>query len=257
MSDYELVSSLPLIKKDESFEKTLTPKLSLRFSPNDMKDNSSIERKIDVNNIFANNRLGLGDSLESGRSLTIGVDYKKSGLKDINKYFDFKLATVFRDKEENFLPKVSTLNRKTSNVFGSISTNFTEFIKFDYDFAIDNDLKTLERNSIKTSFSVNRFNTTFNFLEENGEMGDINTVNNSTRYQVDDNNYLTFNTRRNRKINLTEFYDLVYEYKNDCLTAAIKYNKTYYQDRDIMPTENVFFTITLFPLTTIEQKIDK
>jgi hypothetical protein len=24
-----------------------------------------------------------------------------------------------------------------------------------------------------------------------------------------------------------------------------------------MPTENVFFTITLFPLTTIEQKIDK
>jgi hypothetical protein len=24
-----------------------------------------------------------------------------------------------------------------------------------------------------------------------------------------------------------------------------------------MPTENLFFTITLFPLTTIEQKIDK
>ena len=257
MSDYELVSSLPLIKTNESFEKTLTPKLSFRFSPNNMKDNSSLDRKIDVNNIFANNRLGLGDSLESGRSLTIGIDYKKTDLKDINKYFDLKLATVVRDKEENFLPNVSTLNRKTSNLFGSISTNFTEYVKFDYNFAIDNDLKTLERNSIKTSLAINKFTTTFNFLEESGEMGDINTINNTTRYQVDDNNYLTFNTRRNRKINLTEFYDLVYEYKNDCLTAAIKYNKTYYQDRDIMPTENLFFTITLFPLTTIEQKIDK
>jgi LPS-assembly protein len=53
MSDYELVSSLPLIKKDESFEKTLTPKLSLRFSPNDMKDNSLLDRKIYADNIFA------------------------------------------------------------------------------------------------------------------------------------------------------------------------------------------------------------
>ena len=235
----------------------MTPKLSFRFSPNNMKDNSSLDRKIDVSNIFANNRLGLGDSLESGRSLTIGVDYKKTDLKDINKYFDLKLATVVRDKEENFMPKVSTLNRKTSNLFGAISTNFTEYVKFDYNFAIDNDLKTLERNSIKTSLSINKFTTTFNFLEENGEMGDINTISNSTKYQIDDKNYITFNTRKNRKINLTEFYDLVYEYKNDCLTAAIKYNKTYYQDRDIMPTENLFFTITLFPLTTIEQKIDK
>ena len=54
------------------------------------------------------------------------------------------------------------------------------------------------------------------------------------------------------KINLTEYYDLVYEYKNDCLTAGIKYKKTYYQDRDIKPTEDLLFTITLFPLTTYE-----
>ena len=68
---------------------------------------------------------------------------------------------------------------------------------------------------------------------------------------------LTFKTRRNRKINLTEYYDLVYEYKNDCLTAGIKYNKTYYQDRDLKPKEDLFFTITLFPLTTYEQKMMK
>ena len=48
-------------------------------------------------------------------------------------------------------------------------------------------------------------------------------------------------TRRNRKINLTEYYDLVYEYKNDCLTAAIKYKKTYYQDADLKPEENLLF----------------
>ena len=46
---------------------------------------------------------------------------------------------------------------------------------------------------------------------------------------------------------------LVYEYNNDCMTAGIKYNKTYYEDGDLKPTENIMFTISLFPLTTIQQ----
>ena len=75
-----------------------------------------------------------------------------------------------------------------------------------------------------------------------------------TSYNFDENNFLTFKTRRNRKINLTEYYDLVYEYKNDCLTAGIKYNKTYYEDRDLKPSENLLFTITLFPLNNIMNK---
>ena len=67
---------------------------------------------------------------------------------------------------------------------------------------------------------------------------------------------LTFKTRRNRKLNLTEYYDLVYEYKNDCLTAGVKYKKSYYEDRDLKPSENLLFTITIFPLTTYEYNAD-
>ena len=44
-----------------------------------------------------------------------------------------------------------------------------------------------------------------------------------------------------------------YEYKNDCLTAGIKYNRTFYQDNDLVPSENLFFTLTLVPLTTYER----
>ena len=59
---------------------------------------------------------------------------------------------------------------------------------------------------------------------------------------------LLFNTRRNRKTNLTEFYNLIYEYKNDCLVAAIEYNKDYYQDRDLKPSEEIFFKLQLLLL---------
>ena len=47
--------------------------------------------------------------------MTIGLDYEKEKVKDlknINNYFAFKLATVLRDEEENFVPKKTTINRK-------------------------------------------------------------------------------------------------------------------------------------------------
>ena len=87
-------------------------------------------------------------------------------------------------------------------------------------------------------------------------MGDSNVFENTIIYNFDDNNFVSFNTRRNRKLNLTEYYDLVYEYKNDCLTAGIKYKKTYYEDRDLKPTENLMFTISFYPITSIEQSIN-
>ena len=83
-------------------------------------------------------------------------------------------------------------------------------------------------------------------------MGDSNIFESALNYNFDENNFIKFKTRRNRKINLTEYYDLVYEYKNDCLTAGIKYKKSYYTDRDLKPTEDLLFTITLFPITTYE-----
>ena len=91
-----------------------------------MKNYASSKRTINIDNLFSVNRLGFGDSFEAGRSATIGIDYKKL-LKDTNKYFDLKLGTVFRDKEENFLPKTTTLNKKTSNLFGSAATNFSKY----------------------------------------------------------------------------------------------------------------------------------
>ena len=37
---------------------------------------------------------------------------------------------------------------------------------------------------------------------------------------------------------------------------VLKENKTYYQDRDLLPTENFMISITLFPLTTYETNFD-
>ena len=260
LSLFNVELSLPLIKNADKYNNILTPKLSFRFNPSDMKDYSTSNNKINVNNIFANNRLGLSDTFESGRSITLGLDFKKerkNNLDEINNYFELKLATVFRDKKEKFIPKKSSLGEKNSDIFGSIKSQLTNNINLGYNFSVDNDYSSFQYNDINATFSLNNIVTKFSFIEENSEVGDTNVLTNSIMYNYDDQNYFTFKTRRNRKINLTEYYDLVYEYKNDCLTAGIKYNKTYYSDGDLKPSENLLFTITIVPLTSYEYKVDQ
>ena len=253
---YEFNTRFPLFKENEYNINYITPKLSFRINPSDMKNYSSESRLITTDNIFGINRLGISDSYESGKSLTFGIDYKKESKEEIEKYLEIKFATVLRDSKESKIPSSSSLNRTTSNLFGSIENSFSEFFSLNYDFALDNDLNKFEHNAIEAEFSVNNFVTTFNFLEKAGEIGNVNTIENTTKFNFDNQNSLVFKTRRNRKISLTEYYDLVYEYQNDCLTAGIKYRKTYYQDRDLKPKEDLFFTITLFPLTSLDQKVD-
>ena len=245
MSLYEFTSDFPLRKQTENYNNTIIPKISLRFNPSDMKNYNTEDRNINVNNLFNINRLGLSDTYEAGKSLTVGFDFKKENLDDINKYFELKLGSVFRDKEESFIPTSSTLNKKNSNLFGSATNFINENFSVDYNFMIDNNLDRFEYNSITASLFFDKFETKFNFVEENGNIGNENFLENTTSYNLDDKNYFSFKTRRNRKINLTEFYDLVYEYKNDCLVAGIKYNKTYYSYTDLKPKEDLLFTLPI------------
>ena len=250
-------SNLPLVKQRNNYLSTFTPKISLRVNPSNMTNNFENDRVITANNIFDINRLGLDDTLESGTSITYGVDYRTENLNDSNRYTEISLATVFRDVEENSIPKKTTLNKKYSNIFGSIDHSISNFLDIGYNFSINNDLDQIDYNSLSLNVSVNNFVTKFNFIEENNIMGDASSIENTTSYGLNEKNFLTFKTRRNKKINLTEYYDLIYEYKNDCLTAGIKYKKTYYEDRDLKPSEDLMLTLTLIPLTSIDQTISQ
>ena len=268
MNIAEMNTSFPLTKKSQTNYEIITPKISFRANPgNNMNDYSSSTKTIDASNIFEINRLGISDSFEAGRSLTLGIDYKidkiEKEIKDENnylinqkdKFLEFKLATVFRDKVETEIPISSTIDKKNSSLFGSINNQLFENLELDYNFAIDNNLENFDSHSLNSKFKVNNFVTEFNYLEQSGDIGTSHFISNTTSYEVDDNNIFSFSTRRNKKINLTEYYNLSYEYKNDCLKAGIKYNKTFYQDNDLKPQENLFFTISLIPLTTYERVI--
>ncbi len=243
--------SYPLKKEGKFFDNFFTAKGSLMYSPNSNKDMKTLDRKIDINNIFTQNRLGLDDAVEGGQSLTVGGEYTLKSKEGENNFIKAGLASVLRDKEEINLPTKSTLNNKGSDFIGSLVFEPNNNLKFDYNFSMDSDFESSNYNLFKTNISVNKFVTSFEFLQEDDEVGSESYLSNETAYNFNDANSLKYRTRRNKKTDFTEFYNLIYEYKNDCLTAAIQYNKDYYSDNELKPNEEIFFSISIVPLATL------
>ena len=255
MSAYAFNLSLPLLKKTNKNYNTLEPKISFRTSPHDMKNHSTTSRSVDASSIHNIDRLSLGDSFETGESITLGVNFKNqkmtnSDIEEIEDYLDFKLATVFRFEDEKKIPTKSTLNKKRSNFFGHVTYKPSDIFFLNYDFSINDDLNKFDYNSIATTLKLNNFSHEIDFLEERGIVGNSNIISHESLLKFNEENSLSFKTRRNRTLSLTEYYNLLYEYKNDCLIAGVKYKKQYYEDKDIKPLEELFFSITIVPLTT-------
>ena len=243
-------SSIPLKKNYKNYIGNLSPKINTRFSPNKSENLNDLDRKINITNIFSKNRLGLNDTLEGGKSITLGFDYHLK-TKENDDFLEFSLGQIFKDTEDKRLPLTSKMQNKSSDIVGNFNFLPSNKFKINYDFSLDNNLDTVNYTKIETQLNINNFITSFDFLEENDDIGSDSYLLSDVKYKLNEKNSVSYNTRRNRKTDLTEYYNLIYEYKNDCLIAGIEYNKEYYQDRDLKPTEQIFFSITLTPFTTI------
>ncbi len=243
---FELNSSLPLIKKETKYTKIITPKASFRFNPRKTKNKKNEVRLIGYDNIFDFNRLGISDTLEGGESITYGASYSLNN--DLNReIFSANLANVFRLEEDNNMPISSSLGQKTSNIVSTLEFNPNDIFKIDYQHFFDENLNDTRYQLLSSKISINNFLTSFEYLNESANLANNSYLYNRTSYNFNESNSISFETRENKKDKITEFYNLIYQYKNDCLIAAIEYNKDYYSFKDLEPEEKLFFKLTIVP----------
>ena len=245
---FQFNSSFPMIKDNDSNSKILTPKISLKISPfNNTRDIRNDEYRIDVNNIFALNRLSSSNTVEGGTSLAYGFDYSILDKLESNDIFNFKIANNLRINEHDDLPNSSQLGDKMSNFFAETKYRPNEYLDLGYSITTKNNLHDLNYENLTTKIKINNFITTFDYLNENNNNEKNSYLLNETVYKLNDNNSFSFSTRDNKTTNLTEYYNMMYKYKNDCLSASIEYRKNYYNDRDIKPEESIFLKISVIP----------
>ena len=255
--DYDLYQTikydlrLPLIKRSNEYVKYLEPIASLRYSPNGDKDISGSGLTINYNNAFSMDRIGDNSQVEGGEALTIGMEYR---IKDNNLYkdiFQVRIANILKPKKNYKMPKKSKLNETRSDIFGDIKYNFNDNFDIRYGFSYDRDLEYSNLDSLVLGLRSSKFETTFNYMTENHDFGDSESLTNLTGFKIDKENTLTFTTSKNLRDDFTEFYNLLYEYKTDCLSINLDYSRSFYNDGNLEPNETLSFLLKIIPFTEL------
>ena len=239
--------SLPLIKETVESSNTLTPKFSLRLSSPHTKDVRKTDRKISYDNIYDLDRLGIDDGNEGGISLTYGYEHSIVEKSSSEEKIKFGFANNLRFEENKDLPLNSNLGDKVSDFVGVFEYKPNKNFKFDYDFSLKNNLNDMNYELYGFEFYLKNLTTKFEYLNENNSNLKTSYLKNETRFNFNEKNSLIFETRENKEKSFKEFYNLIYQYQIDCLTAAIEYNKEYYNDQDLKPSENLFLKLSIIP----------
>ena len=124
-------------------------------------------------------------------------------------------------------------------------------ISLNYNFSLDQNYKNFNYNEIGTDITYEKVKFNLSYLQEKNHIGNKEFVKTNANYMLNDTTELGFSTKRNILTSSAEFYNLSYNYINDCLKAGIAYRREFYTDRDIEPANTLMFTISIIPFGEI------
>jgi LPS-assembly protein len=231
---------------------SLTPKFLLRYAPGQMR-NVTQKSRLSYGNLFNLNKVNGLDIVEPGLSTSVGFEYKKNKLNESNtpgnEVLSFSVGQVISEKENMDIPASSSLDQRFSDVVGETKYNINNKLNLNYNFSIDQGYKNFNYNEVGADFTHDRTKFNLSYLQEKNHIGNQEYVQTGVDLMLNNSSEISFNTKRNLLKSSAEFYNLSYNYINDCLKAGIAYRREFYTDRDIEPENTLMFTISIIPLT--------
>ena len=203
--------------------------------------------KMTYEDLFNLNRVYSKRSVEGGASLALGNEYAIYDLNSTKKIFEIKTGSNLRLKENKNIPTNHQLDEKTSNLFNQILYSPNKFLSFGYNSSIKNNFSDFTYEDISSEIKFKNLTTKINYINENESIEKNSFFEFSSALKFKDFNSIKFSTRENKSLSFREYYNLVYTYLNDCLTASIEYDKSYYNDKDLKPEERVMFKLSIVP----------
>tara|TARA_B100000575_G_C23136184_1_gene660098 strand:+ start:1264 stop:3684 length:2421 start_codon:yes stop_codon:yes gene_type:complete len=250
-SAFGFMSELNLEKIKNNYQQYLKPKFLLRYAPGNMRKELD-GTKLDYSSAFSMDRLINNRNFETGLTGTIGFDYNR---KKNNKNFDFSVAQIISEKENSNLHDRSSMDEKLSDLVGSASYSLNENFSLNYNFNIDQNYNEINYNEFGLNLNTNKLDFKFDYLQEDKHVAKNNTeeyFKTKINYSKSDKSSFSFSNKRSLITNSSEFYNLSYEYFNDCLRAGIVYRREFYQDSELEPENSLMFKITFTPFGSVD-----
>jgi len=240
-------TALPMRKDGINYTNLFSPNFMIRYAPGHMRNLNDKDVSLNYSNLYSLNKT---QEIESGLSAILGFDFKtneKITNTSSREKLSLSLGQVFSYEKNKDIPSKSSLDQRMSDIVGKIDYNFSEIGKVGYKFSLDHNFNDLNYNEISTELNFGKVQFNLDYLEERNHIGLEHYASSGVSLNFNDNNKLSFSTKKNFKTDSTELYNLSYQYAIDCLTAGLVYRREFYQDSDLEPTNSLMFTITFVP----------
>ena len=242
------LSELKLQKRKNDSEHLFTPKILLRYAPGNMRKEKDGSRLNPIR-AFSMNKVDNINNFETGLSSSLGFNYK---IKNEEKEFDFSVAQVISEKENKQMSSESSLDEKLSDLVASSNYKLNDYVTLKYDLALDQNYSETNYNDLGLTLNYDNVKVDFNYLQEDKHIGNQEYFKTKIDLAKNKNGLISFETKRDLIKNSSEFYNLSYEYINDCLRAGLVYRREFYNDSELEPENSLMFKITLTPFGKID-----
>ena len=249
------LTKLGLFKNNNELKKNylLTPKLYLRYAPGHMRKVDS--GKLKYSNLYELNKINEIDVIENGLSATLGLEYEKNNINPDgsigNNEFSFALGQVISEKKNMDMPSSTSLDQRLSDLVGKSTYKMNETMNLNYKFSLDHNYNEFNYNEIGTDITFGKSKFNISYLEESSHIGSQEYLTSNIDFQLNNSSSLSFSSKRNLLTSSAEFYNLSYQYINDCFKAGVLYRREFYTDRDVEPENSLMFKISIVPFGNI------
>ncbi|MEE8332481.1 MAG: LPS assembly protein LptD [Alphaproteobacteria bacterium] len=249
----------PFARSNGSITQIIEPVAGVILSPNGgnpdkIPNEDSQDFEIDDTNLVSHNRFTGLDRIESGQRVYYGMHLSANGASG---YSDAFIGQSYRLRRDASFASNSGLDENFSDFVGRVNIRPNLPVRLQYRFRIDKDELTARRSEVLATFGPPAFKASLDYAffgrgSGSGEFNDREELTAVLRSQLTKKWAAYASTRRDLQGGKSLANRFGLQYVCDCFTFSIDYIRTFTQDRDIRPSEKIFFRLIFKNLGSVE-----
>lgn len=250
---------LPMVKTQGSIRQVLEPIASITVAPNGgnsdkIPNEDSTDFEFDESNLFAVNRFSGLDRVEGGARLNYGLKWGVFGAEGGST--TAFIGQAYRPRTDSTFGSGSGLEDNLSDIIASMSMSPSSYLKFLYRTRFSADNFSPNRNEVDFNVGVPAFKLSgrYTFLEqqEGSEFAGREEMDISANSKI--NRYWRASLSAVRDISSSEMRSVALSttYEDECFELTSRLTRTFFEDRDLKPTDAITFYLVLKTLGEVK-----
>ena len=243
---------MPFIKASSSISQTIEPIVSLVWRPyggnhSNIPNEDSTELEFDETNLFSVNRFSGFDRVEGGPRINYGLRWDVSGKK--GGYTNIFLGQSYRFKADGTFNPGTGLEDNFSDLVGRVDVSPGAHFNMLYRTRFSSEDFSPTRNEVQLNAGVPAFTVAGNYVfldqQDGSEFSGREELTVSASSQVNKFWRASIDAIRDMESSDMRSIGMKLTYENECVVFTSRLTRTFFEDRDLKPTDALTFHLIL------------